>query len=67
MNSNDNPSTDETEAQRKLDEYTQSVIDKGKVAWSELKTYETWDKWVIIGRALEAELRERRKRRRDKH
>ena len=38
----------------KLDPDTQTVVARGREAWRSLKNDETWEKWVAIGRALEA-------------
>jgi hypothetical protein len=38
----------------KLDPDTQTVVTRGREAWRSLKNDETWEKWVAIGRALEA-------------
>ena len=37
----------------KLDENSQLVVDRGRQAWKSLKSDETWEKWVAIGRAIE--------------
>jgi len=36
-----------------LDENSQLVVDRGRQAWKSLKSDETWEKWVAIGRAIE--------------
>jgi hypothetical protein len=38
----------------KLDPDTQTVVTRGREAWRSLKSDETWEKWVAIGRAIEA-------------
>jgi hypothetical protein len=38
----------------KLDADTQTVVTRGREAWRSLKSDETWEKWVAIGRAIEA-------------
>jgi hypothetical protein len=38
----------------RLDPDTQTVVMRGREAWHSLKTDETWEKWVAIGRAIEA-------------
>jgi hypothetical protein len=37
----------------KLDEKSQLVVDRGRQAWRSIKSDETWEKWVAIGRAVE--------------
>ena len=38
----------------KLDPDTQTLVTRGREAWRSLKSDETWEKWVAIGRAIEA-------------
>ena len=38
----------------KLDTDTQTIVSRGREAWHTLKSDETWEKWVAIGRAIEA-------------
>jgi hypothetical protein len=38
----------------KLDPDTQTVVSRGREAWRSLRNDETWEKWVCIGRAIEA-------------
>lgn len=38
----------------KLDPDTQTLVTRGREAWKSLKSDETWEKWVAIGRAVEA-------------
>ena len=38
----------------KLDPDTQTLVTRGREAWRSLKNDETWEKWVAIGRAIEA-------------
>lgn len=38
----------------KFDPDTLTVVARGREAWRSLKTDETWEKWVAIGRAIEA-------------
>ena len=38
----------------KLDTDTQLVVRRGREAWTSLRTDATWEKWVVIGRAIEA-------------
>ena len=38
----------------KLDPDTQTVVSRGREAWRTLRNDETWEKWVAIGRAVEA-------------
>jgi hypothetical protein len=38
----------------KLDADTQLVVRRGREAWTSLRSDETWEKWVAIGRAIEA-------------
>jgi hypothetical protein len=38
----------------KLDPDTQTLVSRGREAWKSLRNDETWEKWVAIGRALEA-------------
>ncbi|MBV8096101.1 MAG: hypothetical protein JO110_23285 [Acetobacteraceae bacterium] len=38
----------------KLDPDTQTVVARGREAWRTLRNDETWEKWVAIGRAIEA-------------
>lgn len=38
----------------KLDADTQLVVTRGREAWTSLRSDETWEKWVAIGRAIEA-------------
>jgi hypothetical protein len=38
----------------KLDPDTQTVVSRGREAWRTLRNDETWEKWVAIGRAIEA-------------
>ena len=37
-----------------LDHDTQTIVSRGREAWKNLKADETWEKWVAIGRAIEA-------------
>jgi hypothetical protein len=37
-----------------LDHDTETVVSRGRAAWKSLKSDETWEKWVAIGRAIEA-------------
>lgn len=37
----------------KLDESSQLVVDRGRQAWKSLKSDETFEKWITIGRAIE--------------
>jgi hypothetical protein len=46
--------TEETMPTIKLDPDTQTVVTRGREAWRSLKNDETWEKWVAIGRAIEA-------------
>ena len=38
----------------KLDPDTQTLVTRGREAWRSLRNDETWEKWVAIGRAIEA-------------
>jgi hypothetical protein len=38
----------------KLDHDTETLVSRGREAWRTLRTDETWEKWVAIGRAIEA-------------
>jgi hypothetical protein len=38
----------------KLDHDTEILVSRGREAWQTLRTDETWEKWILIGRALEA-------------
>jgi hypothetical protein len=38
----------------KLDTDTQTIVSRGREAWHTLKSDETWEKWIAIGRAIEA-------------
>jgi hypothetical protein len=38
----------------KLDHDTQILVSRGREAWQTLRNDETWEKWIAIGRALEA-------------
>lgn len=38
----------------KLDHDTETVVSRGREAWHTLRQDETWEKWVAIGRAIEA-------------
>ena len=38
----------------KLDHDTEIVVTRGREAWRTLRNDETWEKWVAIGRAIEA-------------
>jgi hypothetical protein len=38
----------------KLDTDTQTIVSRGREAWHTLRQDETWEKWVAIGRAIEA-------------
>jgi hypothetical protein len=38
----------------KLDHDTETVVSRGREAWKTLRQDETWEKWVAIGRAIEA-------------
>src|SRR5271156_6180620 len=38
----------------KLDHDSQTIVPRGREAWKTLKSDETWEKWVAIGRAIEA-------------
>jgi hypothetical protein len=38
----------------KLRDDQQLVIDKGREAWASMRRDETWEKWILIGRAIEA-------------
>jgi hypothetical protein len=38
----------------KLDHDTEILVSRGREAWKSLRTDETWEKWIAIGRALEA-------------
>jgi hypothetical protein len=38
----------------KLDQDSQTIVNRGREAWHTLKSDETWEKWVAIGRAIEA-------------
>jgi hypothetical protein len=38
----------------KLDADTQLVVMRGREAWTSLRSDESWEKWVAIGRAIEA-------------
>ncbi len=38
----------------KLDPDTQTLVTRGREAWKSLRQDETWEKWVAIGRAIEA-------------
>jgi hypothetical protein len=38
----------------KLDADTQTLVSRGREAWRSLRNDETWEKWVMIGRAIEA-------------
>jgi len=38
----------------KLDPDTQLVVRRGREAWTSLRSDPSWEKWVVIGRALEA-------------
>jgi hypothetical protein len=38
----------------KLDHDTEIVVTRGREAWRTLRSDETWEKWVAIGRAIEA-------------
>jgi hypothetical protein len=38
----------------KLDHDTEIVVTRGREAWKSLRSDETWEKWVAIGRAIEA-------------
>jgi hypothetical protein len=38
----------------KLDSDTELLVSRGREAWRTLRADETWEKWVAIGRALEA-------------
>jgi hypothetical protein len=37
-----------------LDADTETVVSRGRAAWKTLRQDETWEKWVAIGRAIEA-------------
>lgn len=37
-----------------LDPNTQTLVARGREAWATLRTDETWEKWLAIGRAIEA-------------
>lgn len=37
-----------------LDHDSQTIVTRGREAWKSLKADETWEKWVAIGRAIEA-------------
>jgi hypothetical protein len=37
-----------------LDHDTETVVSRGRAAWRSLRQDETWEKWVAIGRAVEA-------------
>jgi hypothetical protein len=38
----------------KLDPDTQTLVTRGREAWRTLRNDETWEKWIAIGRAIEA-------------
>jgi hypothetical protein len=38
----------------KLDHDTETLVSRGREAWRTLRDDETWEKWVAIGRALDA-------------
>lgn len=38
----------------KLDHDTETLVERGREAWQSLRRDETWEKWVAIGRAIEA-------------
>jgi hypothetical protein len=38
----------------KLDHDTETLVSRGREAWRTLRNDETWEKWIAIGRALEA-------------
>lgn len=38
----------------KLDHDTELLVERGREAWQSLRRDETWEKWVAIGRAIEA-------------
>jgi len=38
----------------KLDHDTETLVTRGREAWRSLKNDETWEKWIAIGRAIEA-------------
>jgi hypothetical protein len=38
----------------KLDADTQLVVTRGREAWTSLRSDQSWEKWVVIGRAIEA-------------
>jgi hypothetical protein len=38
----------------KLDQDSETLVTRGREAWKSLRQDETWEKWVAIGRALEA-------------
>ena len=38
----------------KLDHDSQTLVSRGREAWRSLSNDETWEKWVAIGRAIEA-------------
>jgi hypothetical protein len=48
------PNPEEIMPTIKLDPDTQTVVTRGREAWRSLKNDETWEKWVAIGRAIEA-------------
>jgi hypothetical protein len=37
-----------------FDHDTETVVSRGRAAWKSLRQDETWEKWVAIGRAIEA-------------
>jgi hypothetical protein len=37
-----------------LDPNTQTLVARGREAWATLRNDETWEKWIAIGRAIEA-------------
>jgi hypothetical protein len=37
-----------------LDADTQTLVARGREAWATLRTDETWEKWIAIGRAIDA-------------
>ena len=38
----------------KLDHDSEILVSRGREAWRTLRNDETWEKWIAIGRALEA-------------
>jgi hypothetical protein len=38
----------------RLDHDTQTLVSRGREAWRTLRNDETWEKWIAIGRALDA-------------